>query len=76
MARFKSIIFYQNEPKIKLFLLKNKNFPGLGAPPPNPKWPPVDRDGTLGPQKQSPQLQISSYAKHVLLILPDFRILL
>ena len=38
MRRFKSIIFYQNNPKIKLFLKKKmQNFQALGAPPPNPR---------------------------------------
>ena len=36
MPRFKSIIFDQNSPKIKLFLQKNASFRSLGAPPPNP----------------------------------------
>ena len=33
MPRFKSIIFYQNSPKIKLFLKKMQSFRALGAPP-------------------------------------------
>ena len=38
MPRFKSIIFYQYSPKIKLFLKKKmQNFQALGAPPPNPR---------------------------------------
>ena len=38
MARFKSIIFYQNSSKIKLFLKKiMQNFQALGAPPPDPQ---------------------------------------
>ena len=49
MPRFERIIFYQNSPKIKLFLKKNAKFSGaggsaprppclrrLGAPPPDP----------------------------------------
>ena len=36
MPRFKSIIFYQNSRKIKLFLKKKmQNFQALGAPPPD-----------------------------------------
>ena len=51
--RFKSIIFYQNSPKIKLFLQKNAKFlsSGGGAPRP-PKQPP-------------PPLRISGYAPGV-----------
>ena len=37
MARFKSIIFYQYSPKIKLFLKKMQNFQALGAWPPDPQ---------------------------------------
>ena len=37
MARFKSIIFYQYSPKIKLCLKKIQNFQALGAPPPDPQ---------------------------------------
>ena len=37
MPRFISINFYQNKPKSKLFLLKNKIFRLLGAPPPDPQ---------------------------------------
>ena len=33
MPRFKSIIFYQNSPKIKLVLQKKENFQALGTPP-------------------------------------------
>ena len=36
MQRFKSINFYQNIPKIKLFLQKNAKFFVLGAPPQDP----------------------------------------
>ena len=35
MPPFKRIYFYQNRPKIKLFLQKIQNFQTLGAPPPN-----------------------------------------
>ena len=36
MPRFKSIIFYYNCLKIKLFLQEMQNFLALGAPPPDP----------------------------------------
>ena len=40
--RFKSIIlFYQNSPKMKLFLQKNAKFLSAGASPPDPHWPPA-----------------------------------
>ena len=62
MPRFKSIILYQNSPKIKLFLKKKmQNFQALAAPPPDPRafggW-------GLSPQttKHSSPLQISGYA--------------
>ena len=37
MPRFKSIIFHQYSPKIKLFFKQMQNFQALGAPPPNPR---------------------------------------
>ena len=37
MPRFKSIISYQNIPKIKLFLQKMQNFQALGGLPPDPQ---------------------------------------
>ena len=62
MTRFKIIIFYQNSPKIKLFLTKKmQNFQALGAPPPDPV-PPTAEGFALRPPKQSPPLQISGYA--------------
>ena len=42
MLRFKSINFYQNKPKIKLVLQKNKIFRVLGAPSPDPEQPPTE----------------------------------
>ena len=44
---FKSIIFYQNSPKIKIFLQEMQNFRTLGAPPPDPQ--------------NNPPLRISGY---------------
>ena len=46
MPDFKSIIFYQNKPKLKLFLQKKKiqNFHVLGAPPPDPQNSPFISD--------------------------------
>ena len=35
--RFKSIIFYQNSPKIVIFAKKMQNFQALGAPLPDPQ---------------------------------------
>ena len=35
----KTLFFYQNSPKIRLFLQKMQNFRRLGAPPPNPVPP-------------------------------------
>ena len=48
MARFKSIIFYQYSPKIKLFLKKNAKFSYAGGSAPQTP-------------KQHPQLRISGY---------------
>ena len=63
MPRFKSSKFYQNKPKIKLYLLKNKIFRVLGALPPDPQWPPVDKSGAPRPQKHPlPPLLISGCA--------------
>ena len=36
----KALFFYQNSPKIKLFLQKKKNFQALGTPPPDPQTQP------------------------------------
>ena len=36
MQRFKSIIFYQNNPKIKLFLQQNAKFSSFGGYAPRP----------------------------------------
>ena len=36
---FKSIIFYQNSPKTKLFFQKNAKFSSTGGPPPGPVPP-------------------------------------
>ena len=72
--RFKSIIFNQNSPKIKLFLQKNAKFSSAGgfAPkppcfrrlgdlPPNPQ--PLATGGFAPrPPKQPPALRISGYA--------------
>ena len=48
MPRFKSIIFYQYSPKIKLILKKNAKFSSAGGYAPRPP-------------KQPPQLRISGY---------------
>ena len=58
MPRFKSIILYQNIPKIRLFLQKNENFQVLGAPP-------------TDPQNSPPPLRIFGYAPalHTVVIL-------
>ena len=37
MPRFKSIIFYQNSPKIKLFSKKNAKFLSAGGSAPDPR---------------------------------------
>ena len=45
MPRFKSVIFYQYSPKIKLFLKKKmQNFQALGNPPPDPQNSPLNRE--------------------------------
>ena len=49
MPRFKSIIFYQNSPKVKLFLKKNVKFSSAGGSAPRPPNQPL-------------QLRISGYA--------------
>ena len=74
MPRFKSIIFYQYSPKIKLFLKKKcKIFkrwelrpqtpvpPAAGALPPDPQKPLAAGGSAPRPPKQPPQLQISGY---------------
>ena len=66
MPRLKSINFYQNKPKIKLFLQKNKKFQVTSIRAPKPQIQPLH------------PLQVSGYvpdARRVLLILQRFRIL-
>ena len=50
MPRFKSIIFYQYSPKIKLFLKKNAKFSSAGGSAPKP--PCLRRLGVLPPDPQ------------------------
>ena len=70
MPRFKSIIFYQNSPKIKLFMQKNaKNFRALGAPLPDLQPPAV---GGLAP---GPLMAFGGSAPRLPKQLPSFRIL-
>ena len=52
MPRFKSIIFYQNKPKIKLFLQKIKFFECWGLPSQTHQWPPVDGVGSPRPRNR------------------------
>ena len=49
MLRFKSIIFYQTNPKIKLFLQKNAKFSSAGGSTPRPP-----RNMRLPPEPQTP----------------------
>ena len=60
MPRVKSSISYRNKAKIKLFLHKNKNFWVLGAPPPDPQWPPLDGAGA---QKKKKKLLVKNKKK-------------
>ena len=61
MPRFKSIIFYQYSPKIKLFLKKKcKIFKRWGLRPQTPV-PPAAGGFAPRPPKQPPQLRISAY---------------
>ena len=80
LPRFNSIKFFQISLKLSYFSKKSKIFRVLAAPFPDPKWPPADGDVAVGPPKQPfTPLQSSAYApgtKRVLLILPNFRILL
>ena len=71
MPRFKSIIFYYNSSKIKLFLKKIAIFQALEAPPPDPRgsdgWgPPASGGWGQSPQTPNaappPPLRISGYA--------------
>ena len=52
MARFKSIIFYQNSSKVKVFLHKNSKFSSAGGSAPRP--PCLLRLGALPPDPQPP----------------------
>ena len=51
MPRFKSIIFYQYSPKIKLFLKKNAKFSSAGGSAPRP---PI-ASGSWGLRPQTPK---------------------
>ena len=59
MPRFKSIIFYQNRPKIKLFLQKMQSFRALGASPPDPRASGVWAGG-FAPHPQPPTAAYNS----------------
>ena len=63
MPRFKSINFYQERPKFKLFLHQNTKFFSAGGLPPDPV-PPAAGSPLPEPQppKQSSPLQISGNA--------------
>ena len=54
MPGLTALFFYQNSPKIKLFLQKNAKFSSAGAPPPGPPPPPP------------PPFRISGYAPEVI----------
>ena len=71
MPRFKSIIFYQNSPKMKLFSQNNAKFSSagssalrptwlqrLGALPPGPQWPAAAGGGALKPPNQPPRYEV------------------
>ena len=62
MPRFKSIIFYQYSPKIKLFSKKMQNFQALGAPLPDFQYPRAPGGSATKPKEQPPQLRISGNA--------------
>ena len=53
MPRFKSIIFYQNSSKIKLFLQKNAKFSSAGGFAPRPPY--LRRLGALPTDPQPPE---------------------
>ena len=74
LPRFKSIIFYQYSPKIKLFLKKNAKFSSAGGSAPQTPVPPAAGGFASRPPiasgcwglrpktpKSAPQLRISSY---------------
>ena len=72
MPRFKSINFYQNKPKIKLFLQKNK-IKFFECVAPRPKW----SQAKLSDPRNSPYPPFQTYGyasdtRRVLLILPVF----
>ena len=62
---FKSINFYQNKAKIKLFLQKKPFFLSAGAPHPDPQWYSADRAELPDPRKSASQLQISGYSPDI-----------
>ena len=56
-ARFDRIDFYQNRPKIKLFLPKKyKIFGALGAPPPDPRNNPPLQNSDYEPARSTDSL--------------------
>ena len=82
MPCFKSIIFYQNCPKIKLFLKKKmQNFQALGAPPQDPRAfggfaprPPI-ASGGWGLRSQTPKHSHLNY-EFLATCLPRFALLI
>ena len=62
---FKSINFYQNKAKIKLFLQKKKIFLSAGGSAPRPPMVSGGQGGAFRPQKEPLPLQISGYSPDI-----------
>ena len=62
---FKSINFYQNKAKIKLFLQKKNFFFERWGSAPRPQWYPADKAELPDPRKSPSQLQISGYSPDI-----------
>ena len=63
---FKSINFYQNKAKIKLFLQKKINFfERWGLRTQTPQWYPAERAELPDPRKSPSPLQISGYSSDI-----------
>ena len=68
MPRFKSIIFYQYSPKIKLLLKKNAKFSSAGGSAPKP--PCLRRLGALPPDPLNTAPSIANFWQHAYHALP------
>ena len=70
MPHFKSINFYQNEPKFRLFFKKIHNFRGLGTPPPDPRNTPSSLQASGDAPESNHALALQIFMQPELSLIP------